>query len=196
MSGRPAAFLDRDGTLIEERHYPTETKNIVPVDGAGEALARLQEAGWLRIVLTNQSAIARGMLTEEDLGKLHEHMARELACAGGAVDAIYYCPHHPDGMARGYSYPCACRKPERGLLDLALAEHEIDISRSCFIGDSARDLFPGAGDTATRILVVPTGSSAPDDLAGPPDHVATSFPAAVDWLLSRPGQPAGSAQGT
>lgn len=193
MSGRPAAFIDRDGTLIEERHYPIDRNDIVPVDGAGEALARLEEAGWLRIVLTNQSAVARGMLTEEDLGGLHDHMLRELAGIGGSVDAIYYCPHHPDGIALGYSYACACRKPDRGLLDSALAEHDIDLARSGFIGDSPRDLFPGVSGVGARILVVPDGTSAPADLPEPPDHVAVDFPSAVDWLLSRSGAPA---QGT
>jgi len=196
VSGRPAAFIDRDGTLIEERHYPIDKDDIVPVDGAGEALALLEDAGWLRIVLTNQSAVARGMLTEEDLGGLHDHMVRELAATGGSIDTIYYCPHHPDGIALGYSYACGCRKPERGLIDLALSEHDIDVSRSCFIGDSARDLFPGVSGVDARILVVPTGSSAPEGLPEPPDHVAADFPSAVAWLLSRAGQPEAPAQGT
>jgi D-glycero-D-manno-heptose 1,7-bisphosphate phosphatase len=193
VSGRPAAFIDRDGTLIEERHYPTVTGDIVPVEGAAQALSRLEDAGWLRIVLTNQSAVARGMLTEEDLGGLHDHMLRELAGDGGAVDAIYYCPHHPEGIALGYSYACACRKPGRGLLDLALAEHDIDLSRSVFIGDSPRDLFPGVTGVGARILVVPPDAKLPDGLPEAPDHVAADFPAAVAWLLSRAGQPA---QGT
>jgi D-glycero-D-manno-heptose 1,7-bisphosphate phosphatase len=185
VSGRPAAFIDRDGTLIEERHYPVEIEDIVPVEGAGAALSRLKDAGWLRIVLTNQSAVARGMLNEEDLGRLHDHLARKLANDGGSLDGIFYCPHHPEGISLGYSFPCACRKPERGLVDLALAEHDIDLARSGFIGDSARDLFPGVPDVGARILVVAPGAAKPADLTSPPDHIAPNFPAAVEWLLTR-----------
>jgi len=196
VSGRPAAFLDRDGTLIEERHYPVRNRDIVLAEGAGEALRRLEDAGWLRIVLTNQSAVARGMLTEEDLGRLHEHLASELRAEHTSLDALYYCPHHPAGIALGYSYACTCRKPERGLLDLALARHDIDLARSCFIGDAPRDLFPGVSAAAARILVVPPDASAPSILPAPLDHVAPSLQSAVDWLLDRPGQPDAPDQGT
>lgn len=179
---RPAVFLDRDGTLIEERAYPATPADIVPLPGAGPALRRLGEAGWLRIVLTNQSGVARGLFDEEELGRLHDDLRHKLAESGGALDAIYYCPHHPEGRAAAYAHACACRKPARGLLDLALARHDIDLARSAFIGDSPRDLFadvPGAGP---RILVrsghpLPPGATA--------DHVADNLAAAVDWLLAR-----------
>ncbi|HTE06411.1 MAG TPA: HAD-IIIA family hydrolase [Planctomycetota bacterium] len=182
MTPRPAVFLDRDGTLIEERHYPVRAADIVPVPGAGAALARLAQAGYLRVVLTNQSAVARAMITEEELGELHEDMLRKLAREGGGIDALYYCPHHPEGRAAGYAFACACRKPERGLLDLAVAEHDIDLARSAFIGDSARDLFAAAGPAGPRILVA---NAPPPDAAACADHVAPSFPAAVNWLLER-----------
>lgn len=175
-------FLDRDGTLIEERHYPVTAGDIVPVPGAGAALARLEQAGYLRVVLTNQSAVARGMITEEELGLLHEDLLRKLARAGGGIDALYYCPHHPDGRAVGYAFACGCRKPARGLLDLAVSEQGIDLSRSAFIGDSARDLFTAVGAAGPRILVA--GGQPPADDAGA-DHVAPNLPAAVDWLLER-----------
>jgi D,D-heptose 1,7-bisphosphate phosphatase len=175
-------FLDRDGTLIEERHYPVRTQDIVPLPGVGEALARLEQAGWLRIVLTNQSAVARGLLSEEDLGRLHDDLLVKLARHGGGLDAIYYCPHHPEGRAVGYAFACTCRKPARGLLDLALAEHGIDLSRSAFIGDAPRDLFSGIGPAGPRILVA-TGHALADTSTA--DHVAAHFPAAVAWLLAR-----------
>jgi len=180
MTARPAVFLDRDGTLIEERHYPVTTNDIVPLPGAGGALARLAQAGWLRIVLTNQSAVARGLLTEEDLGLLHEDLRRKLARDGGDIDALYYCPHHPEGRAVGYAFACQCRKPARGLLDLAVAEEDVDLARSAFIGDSPRDLFPSVGPTGPRILVT---SGHPLQDAGGADHVAPNLAAAVDWLL-------------
>lgn len=185
MSGRPAVFLDRDGTLIEERGYPTTTADIVPRPGVGAALARLGRAGYLRIVLTNQSAIARGLLTEEALDELHADLAARLAADGGAFDALYYCPHHPDGVAAAYTHACACRKPAPGLLELALAEHDVDLSRSAFVGDSPRDLFPDVPGAGPRILV--RGGHPLRDVAAA-DHVADSLPDAVAWLLARPLQ--------
>ena len=98
---RPAVFLDRDGTLIEERGYPAREDDIVLLPGVGAALARLGEADWLRIVLTNQSGVARGLFTEEDLARLNEDLARKLTREGGGLDALYYCPHHPHGRAAG-----------------------------------------------------------------------------------------------
>src|SRR5262245_20108485 len=116
---RRAVFLDRDGTLIEERGYPATEQDIVLLPGVAQALDKLREAGFLRVVLTNQSGVARGLFDEETLDRLHADLQRKLAAQGGGVDAIYYCPHHPDGKAVAYRHVCACRKPGRGLLDLA-----------------------------------------------------------------------------
>jgi D-glycero-D-manno-heptose 1,7-bisphosphate phosphatase len=179
---RPAVFLDRDGTLIEERHYPVRREDIVLLPGVGRALGRLGRAGWLRIVLTNQSAVARGLLTEEELSVLHEDLAAKLALAGGAIDALYYCPHLPDGRAMGYAHACHCRKPSPGLLELALADHAIDLGRSAFIGDAPRDLFPSVEGAGPRILVR-TGHPLED--TGGADHVADALEQAVEWLLAR-----------
>jgi len=179
---RRAVFLDRDGTLIEERGFPVRKQDIVLLPGVGRALAALGRDGWLRIVLTNQSAVARGLLTEEQLGELHADLAAKLAGRGGAIDALYYCPHLPDGVALGYSHACACRKPGTGLLDQALAEHPIDLSRSAFIGDSPRDLYaqvPGAGP---RILLR-SGHPLTDTTGA--DHVADTLAEAVAWLRAR-----------
>ncbi|HEX5012147.1 MAG TPA: HAD-IIIA family hydrolase [Planctomycetota bacterium] len=180
---RPAVFLDRDGTLIEERGYPACEEDILPLPGVGLALQRLGEAGFLRIVLTNQSGVARGLYTEEDLGRLHADMARKLAAQGGAIDAIYYCPHHPEGSAVAYAFACACRKPGSGLLDMALAEHAIDLPRSVFIGDGVRDLYPEAGPVRARILLR-SGHPLPADAQA--DHIAKDLGQAVEWLLARP----------
>ncbi len=184
-AGRAAVFLDRDGTLIEERDYPTRKEDIVLLPGVGEALHRLASLGFLRIVLTNQSAVARGMLSEEELAGLHEHMLRQLHVAGGDLDDIYYCPHHPEGSAAGYAFPCACRKPARGLLDLALTEHPVDLSRSIFIGDSPRDLFAQAGPVAGRLLVR-TGKPIVDDSDA--DAVVPGLVEATEWILERFGR--------
>jgi D-glycero-D-manno-heptose 1,7-bisphosphate phosphatase len=177
---RPAVFLDRDGTIIEERSYPATEHDIVPLPGVSRALAQLGEAGFLRLVLTNQSGVARGLFDEEQLERLHADLQHKLSAQGGGFDALYYCPHHPEGIAVAYRHACACRKPGHGLLELAIAEHDVDLSRSVFIGDAPRDLFPDAGPVRARILVrsghpLPAGAKA--------DHVAADLPAAVEWLL-------------
>ena len=177
---RPAAFLDRDGTLIEERGFPAREEDLVPLPGVGRALARLAEAGFLRLVLTNQSAIARGLYDEEHLERLHSDLRRKLAAQGGAVDAIYYCPHHPEGKAVAYAFECTCRKPGRGLLDLAVREHDVDLARSVFIGDAPRDMFPDAGPARARILLR-SGHPLPADATA--DFIAADLPEAVEWLL-------------
>lgn len=181
---RPAVFIDRDGTLIEERHYPVRREDIVPVRGAAAAMARLSAAGFLCVVLTNQSAVARGMLDEETLGELHDDLLLRLRDEGGGWDALYYCPHHPDGTAVGYGMRCTCRKPGPGLLEMALHEHDIDLTRSVFVGDRPRDLYVEAGQALGRVLVQ-TG----DETYGEPpegvDVVVPSVVEAVDWILER-----------
>ena len=183
---RRAVFLDRDGTLIEERGYPVRSQDIVPLPGVGRALAALGREGWLRVVLTNQSAVARGLLSEEELGRLHEDLVAKLARQGGAIDALYYCPHLPDGTARGYSHACACRKPATGLLDLALSEHPIDLASSAFIGDSPRDLFLAVRGAGPRILL---RSGHPLTDTSGADHVADTLADAVEWLTSQRRSP-------
>jgi len=179
-----AVFLDRDGTLIEERNYPTRAADLVPLPGVARALGRLQRAGWLRVVLTNQSAIARGLLDEEQLAGLHAELLDRLRSTGGGWDALYYCPHHPDGKAAAYSFRCGCRKPAPGLVRLAVSELGIDLSASAFIGDQPRDLFPGLGGTGPRLLVR-SGHPLTEDAGA--DLVVPSLVEAVDWLIARDG---------
>ena len=181
---RPAVFIDRDGTLIEERHYPVVREDIVPLRGAAAALARLSSAGFLCVVLTNQSAVARGMIDEESLGELHDDLLMRLRDEGGGWDALYYCPHHPDGTSVGYGMPCTCRKPGHGLLEMALHEHDIDLARSVFVGDRTRDLYIDAGRALGRVLVQSgdeTYARAPEGV----DVVVPSVVEAVDWILER-----------
>jgi D-glycero-D-manno-heptose 1,7-bisphosphate phosphatase len=180
MSARPAAFIDRDGTLIEERSYPVTESEIVPIPGAGHALRRLSAAGYLNIILTNQSAVARGMLNEERLDQLHDHLARLLAIEGGEFDDVFYCPHHPEGVHVAYSFVCSCRKPASGLLEQAMAVHDIDLSRSVFIGDSPRDLFVDAGPVLGRILV---SSGHPLEDKSASNLVTPTIVEAVDWIV-------------
>jgi D-glycero-D-manno-heptose 1,7-bisphosphate phosphatase len=142
-SRRRAVFLDRDGTIIEEVGYLTEVQQICVLPGATEALRRLKEAGYLLLVVTNQSAIARGWLTEERLAAIHEALNARLATGGAAIDAFYYCPHLPDGAVELYAQTCNCRKPADGMLREAARDWNVALDESYMIGDSARDVEAG-----------------------------------------------------
>lgn len=137
---RPAVFLDRDGTIIVDRDYPGDPGAVALLPGAAAGISRLNAAGILVIVITNQSGIGRGLLTEEDYVAVHERMIALLEAAGARIDAVYHCPHAPD-----HDPPCECRKPAPGMYRRAAREHGIDLARSFYIGDRRRDLEAGIG---------------------------------------------------
>lgn len=175
-------FLDRDGTLNPDPGYIQSPDRFELFPGAAEALARLKQAGARLIVVTNQSGIARGFLSLSDLDRVHEKLRRLLNAAGVSLDAIYFCPHHPDEG-------CRCRKPETGMIDQAVREHGVDISRSYYIGDHARDMQLAKRVGAKSVLVT-TGTEGAETLselaAGGlvPDRVAGSLRDAVEWILA------------
>jgi D-glycero-D-manno-heptose 1,7-bisphosphate phosphatase len=138
---RGAVFLDRDGVLNEDLGYVHRPADLRWIDGAREAVARINRAGLLAIVVTNQSGVARGFYSEEDVRALHAHMAAELAAVGACVDAFYYCPYHEDGVVPRYVAPDhPDRKPNPGMLLRAIADLDVDPARSLVIGDRASDL--------------------------------------------------------
>ncbi|MDY6029945.1 MAG: D-glycero-beta-D-manno-heptose 1,7-bisphosphate 7-phosphatase [Acidaminococcaceae bacterium] len=139
-----AVFLDRDGVLNDDVGYLHKIEDLHWIDGAREALACLRKSGYTLFVVTNQSGIARGYYTIEDMKKLHEHMGRVLAAGGGAVEKFYYCPHHRDGSVAEYAVDCDCRKPKPGMLLQAMNEYDIDTEESFLIGDSSRDVDAAA----------------------------------------------------
>lgn len=134
---RPAAFLDRDGTLILERHYLADPDGVELIPGATAALAALREAGYALVVVTNQSGIARGLITPEEYEAVHTRLAELLAAEGVHLDAVYHCPHHPE-----HSGPCDCRKPGLALYRRAAEEHGLDLARSIYVGDKVSDVLP------------------------------------------------------
>ncbi|MCZ7572107.1 MAG: HAD family hydrolase [Ardenticatenaceae bacterium] len=148
-----AIFLDRDGTLVHPRHYPSRPEELHLYDGIRPELRRLQAAGFRLVMITNQSGIARGYFTEGDLQRMHEHLAGELARFGVSLDAIYYCPHHPDGVIPELAIRCLCRKPQPGMLRRAAAELDLDLERSWFIGDILDDVEAGNRAGCRTILV-------------------------------------------
>jgi D-glycero-D-manno-heptose 1,7-bisphosphate phosphatase len=142
---RPALFLDRDGVLNEDRGYVSRWEDFRWIPGAREAVAAFNRAGWLVIVVTNQSGVGRGFYTEAAMHALHARMAQELAQVGGRIDAVYHAPQHPDASLDAYRHPDPPdRKPNPGMLLRAIDELSIDPGRSFLIGDQASDLTAAA----------------------------------------------------
>jgi D-glycero-D-manno-heptose 1,7-bisphosphate phosphatase len=184
--GRPAVFLDRDGTIVREVEYLRSPRELRLLPHAGEAIRRLNEAGFAVVVVTNQSGIARGLLTEDDLAEIHAVLRRRLARRGARLDAIYSCPHHPAGARREYRRRCRCRKPAPGMLLRAAEDLDLDLAECCAIGDGERDVEAGRR-AGCRTVLVRTGYGAETearlgrDLGA--DHIADDLSGAVEWIL-------------
>lgn len=144
-SAQPVAFLDRDGVLNVDSGYVHRPDELEWIDDAPAAVRLLNEAGFVVVVVTNQSGVARGIYDEATVRRLHEHMQRVLAERGARIDAFYYCPHHPDGKVAQYALRCNCRKPGTGMLDQAAKDWPVDRARSFLIGD--KDVDMQAADT-------------------------------------------------
>ena len=154
---QPAIFLDRDGTLNFDHGWITSPAKIELLPGAGEAVRMINQSGYLAVLVTNQPVIARGECTIEELGAIHHRLVELLGENGAHLDAIYYCPHHPESGIAGerpeYKIRCHCRKPAPGLLETAARDLSIDLSRSWMVGDSERDLGAAAAFGITAAFV-------------------------------------------
>lgn len=184
---RPAVFLDRDGTIIEDREYVRFPEEVALIPRAAEGIRKLREAGLPVFVVSNQSGIARGVLTERDVEEVNLRMIALLAVEGAGVDGIYLCPHHPEGDEPMYRAECECRKPKPGLLESAAREHELDLERSYLVGDSARDLEAGRA-AGTKTVLVLTGNGRKTLGDGPrhpsADRVVADLAEAAGWIVS------------
>ena len=149
---RRAVFLDRDGTLNVEREYLYRTEDFLFIQGAVQAVRLLNESGLLVVVVSNQSGVARGYYSEEDVELLHRYADGLLRQAGAVIDAWYYCPHHPEGRG-SYALPCRCRKPGTGMLVEASRRLDIDLSQSFMVGDKLIDIEAGLASGCCPILV-------------------------------------------
>nr|WP_246350995.1 HAD family hydrolase [Deinobacterium chartae] len=154
--GRPAVFLDKDGTLIEDVPYNVDPRRIRLMRGALEGLSALQRAGYALVVVTNQSGVARGLFAEEALGAVEARLRELLACAGVSLEGFYACPHHPEGRLSAYALECACRKPRPGLLLRAAEELGLDLAASWMVGDILHDVEAGRR-AGCRALLLDTG---------------------------------------
>ena len=151
--GRRAAFIDRDGVINVESGFVHRLEDLVFLPGAIEGLRRLQAAGYLLVVITNQSGIARGLYSEADYLQLTAGMQQRLAAAGVQLSTVEYCPHLPDGEIERYRRDCDCRKPKPGLLLRGIEQYNIDPAQSYFIGDRERDVEAGEAAGVTGILI-------------------------------------------
>ncbi|MCK8787205.1 HAD family hydrolase [Roseomonas sp. NAR14] len=172
LSPRPAAFLDRDGVLIEDTGYPHDPARIRWMPGAAAAVRRLNEAGLFVFVVTNQAGVARGLFPEETVQHLHRWMAARLAEAGARIDAFRYCPHHPEAPVEAYRRDCYCRKPAPGMIEKLRAAWPVRMAGSFLIGDKVSDIeaaeaagLPGhrfsGGDLDAFVAGLPEMAAAP-----------------------------------
>lgn len=175
-----AVFVDRDGTLNEDHGYVTSPEQLVLFPAVPQALARLNRLGARVILLTNQSAIGRGYMTEADLQRIHQKLEDLLSAQEGKIDAVYFCPHHPEEG-------CACRKPNIAMIQKAAGDFSLDLSLCYVVGDKCSDLEAAHRAGVQGVLVMSSEYSATAVRAHevgllPIAHVAESFVQAVDWI--------------
>ena len=184
---KPAVFLDRDGTIIEDVGYLDAVERIAWFPWSIDAIRALNRAGLAVVVITNQSGVARGHFTEVLVEEAHRRLDARLAEGNARIDAYYYCPHHPDGAVPEYTRVCDCRKPGRGLVDRAVRDLSLDPARSFVVGDRWLDIGM-AHAMGGRGVLVRTGAGADQErepIAGvTPDAVVDNLAAAVSWILT------------
>lgn len=183
-----AVFTDRDGTLNHDVPYISRPEHLELFPGIGEAIRRLNRADVRVVVITNQPVVARGECTMEGLTAIHNKLETALGAHGAYLDAIYFCPHHPDrgfaGERPELKIACPCRKPATGMIEHAAAELNIDLARSWFIGDSTVDLQTAA-NAGVRSILIATGLAGKDGkYPCQPTAAASDFAAAIDFLFS------------
>jgi len=185
---RPAVFLDRDGTLNEEVGYINHIDRFRVFPWVGPSIKQLNDAGIPAILATNQSGVARGYFPEALVHEIHGKLQSELGRHHARLDAIYYCPHHPDGKLEAYRGRCECRKPSPGMMRTAARELDIDLRESFMVSDRYQDLAMAFGVGAGGVLVLSGYGKGEhlylrDTWPRQPDYVAPDLLEAVDWIL-------------
>ena len=177
-----AVFMDRDGTINEEVGYLSRMDDLKVYPRAIEAIRLINAAGMKAVVITNQSGIARGYITEDFVRSVHERINELLGAEGARIDGFYFCPHHPIHGNGIYKQDCNCRKPKPGLLLQAAAEMDIDLARSYMIGDMLKDIEAGKKAGAKGILVK-TGYGSAIVRTDMPAYIAEDILDAVQWIM-------------
>ncbi|UCE63787.1 MAG: D-glycero-beta-D-manno-heptose 1,7-bisphosphate 7-phosphatase [Nitrospirota bacterium] len=177
----PTVFLDRDGTLNRDTGYITSPAELNLFPGVVEAIVRLKQGGSRVVIITNQSGIARGLMTEDDLHMIHRKLERELVKEGGCLDGIFFCSHHPDDA-------CQCRKPKPGLILRAAKELDLNLSRSYYVGDKVIDMQL-ANAVGSKAVLVMTSEYSQEAVQAMENNeirvafVAENFSEAANWIL-------------
>ena len=179
VSTKPAIFIDRDGTLVEEVDFLSRPEDMRVFGFSGEALQIFKDQGYKVIVITNQSGVGRGYFNAEDVRSVHDALAAELPAM---IDAFYFCPHHPDEG-------CSCRKPSSGMIEQAVKDHGIDVVNSWIVGDKKLDIETGFNiGMATALVLTGYGADHVKELGRMPDVVADNILEAAKQIVSRDGR--------
>ena len=186
---KKAVFLDRDGTINVEVGYLSDPEELELIPGAARAVARLNDAGFVVVVVTNQAGVARGYFTEEDVVAVNRRLVEVLQPEGARIDGIYYCPHHPEFGDETYRKDCECRKPNTGMVRQAVDNFNIEVSRSYVVGDHVGDVLLGVNAGARSIHVL-TGHGADErqkliERGINTVHLAQDLADAVEHILAR-----------
>jgi D-glycero-D-manno-heptose 1,7-bisphosphate phosphatase len=190
VASRPAAFIDRDGTLTHEVGYVNHPKRLQLLPRSAEAIRRLNGAGIAAVVVTNQAGVARGYFSPDVLEATNAELVAQLKQAGASLDGVYVCTHHPTEGQPPFRASCDCRKPKPGLMLRAATELGLDLRASTVIGDRPSDLQSAQAIGARGVLVL-TGYGLGeweyrrDTFPVMPDHVAGDLLDAVEWILAR-----------
>lgn len=185
---KPAVFMDRDGTINEQMGYINHISRFVMLEGVADAIRLLNTHGFLSIVVSNQSGVARGYFPMELVHKTNRYMEERLAAEHALIDAIYFCPHYPKGTIARYSIDCNCRKPRPGLVEKACRRFDIDMKNSFVIGDRSTDMEL-AYRCGLKGILVKTGYGRGEmeyiiaHSPYQPVHVAEDLLDAVKWIL-------------
>ena len=183
---RPAVFLDRDGTIIEERGYLDRIDLLELYSFTADSIRLLNRAGYATVVVTNQGGVGRGIIDEPFLRHVHQTIDTRLAAGNARIDRYYFCPHHPDAVVPELRVRCTCRKPASGMIEDACRELSLDPRRSIMIGDRRLDIVAGA-TVGTRTILVRTGHGAHEEAMPPgparPDAILNNLMEAVGWIL-------------
>ncbi len=183
VTSKRAIFLDRDGTLTRDLGFVHRTDDLQLLDNAAAGLRRMAATGFRLFITTNQSGIARGYFGEADMHAFNSALRRQLRVEGVEIEAIYYCPFHPEGSVEIYRQDSPLRKPRPGMILRAAAEHRLDLQASFAIGDKKSDILAGQA-AGCRTILVQTGAAGAgeNELQAKPDVVAPDLLAAAEWI--------------
>lgn len=179
-------FLDRDGVLNEEVGYICRSEQLKSIPGAAMAVKRLNETGLIVVVVSNQSAIGRGVCSEREIQQVNSALFEQLMSEGARISRFYYCPHHPTEGKGEYRQTCEFRKPRPGMLHQAASELNLDLGNSIMIGDRLSDIEAGRSAGCKTVLIETGAPSEVHERQNGPEFIAPSLVEAVDWILGAP----------